>query len=234
MGLFDRVERIVEDSVNGAFSKVFRSTLKAVDLTASVNRAMDDGIQEFEANRIVCPNEFTVHLSPADFERFEKAGLQVIASELASAALAHAESEQYVLAGKILVTVTEDQSVAPSEVRTTARAMNSGAAPAFDRVASSSHPLLQVGDHLWRLINDVTVIGRGAEADVILDDSSVSRKHAEIRITPGAILLTDLSSTNGTFVEGHRITACQLVDGNEITFGRTVVTFWSESESGTA
>ncbi|MBV7363108.1 FHA domain-containing protein [Actinomycetaceae bacterium TAE3-ERU4] len=230
MGIFDRVERVVEDSVNGAFSKVFRSTLKPVDLTASINRAMDDGIQEFEANRIICPNDFTVHLSIEDFDRFQKSGLQVMAQELAQAALSHAESEQYVLAGKINVTLEEDSSLRPGEVKTNACAVNSAVAPAFDHAASTSHPLLQVGETLWRLIDDITVIGRGQEADIVIDDSSVSRKHAEIRITPGAVLLTDLSSTNGTFVEGHRITACQLVDGNEITLGRTSVSFWSSEE----
>ena len=60
-----------------------------------------------------------------------------------------------------------------------------------------------------------------------MDDTGVSRRHVEIRRTPRGVVVTDLGSTNGTFVEGNRITAATLVDGNTVTMGRTRLLFYS-------
>ena len=45
------------------------------------------------------------------------------------------------------------------------------------------------------------------------------------------MIATDLGSTNGTFVEGHRIDAATLLDGNQITIGRTRILFWTHPQS---
>ena len=82
------------------------------------------------------------------------------------------------------------------------------------------------------LAEPITVIGRGSDADIVINDPGVSRKHAEIRITPTGVILTDLGSTNGTFVEGHRIDAATLLDGNQITVGNTRFLFWMSDDEG--
>nr|WP_284288915.1 FHA domain-containing protein [Angustibacter aerolatus] len=75
------------------------------------------------------------------------------------------------------------------------------------------------------LVGATTVIGRGEEADVVLDDPGVSRRHAEIRVTTDGPHLTatlrDLGSTNGTFVDGERVRATDLGEHAAITIGRT-------------
>ena len=76
----------------------------------------------------------------------------------------------------------------------------------------------------------VPVIGRGSEADIIVDDSGVSRRHLEIRLMQGHAIATDLHSTNGTFVEGHRVDAATLLDGNTLTVGRTRIMFWDGTQ----
>ena len=50
-------------------------------------------------------------------------------------------------------------------------------------------------------------------------------------MTPTGVIATDLGSTNGTFVEGHRIDAATLVDGNQIVIGRTRILFWTRPAS---
>jgi pSer/pThr/pTyr-binding forkhead associated (FHA) protein len=52
-----------------------------------------------------------------------------------------------------------------------------------------------------------------------LADTNVSRKHAEVRPEGAGFILSDLGSTNGTFVNGVRITQHELADGDVITFG---------------
>jgi pSer/pThr/pTyr-binding forkhead associated (FHA) protein len=54
--------------------------------------------------------------------------------------------------------------------------------------------------------NREIVIGRGSEFDMVLDEDMVSRRHARLSTFHGQIVLQDLKSTNGTFVNGERIT----------------------------
>ncbi len=75
------------------------------------------------------------------------------------------------------------------------------------------------------LRHQVTVIGRGSDADVRLTDQAVSRRHAELRAVNGAMMLNDLQSTNGTTVNGSRITQTALADGDELRIGETVLIF---------
>lgn len=68
------------------------------------------------------------------------------------------------------------------------------------------------------------VIGRGSECDFPIRESSISRLHLRIaRAEDGALDLEDLGSTNGTFVNGERVTRCQLRSGDRIQLGRCTV-----------
>ena len=61
------------------------------------------------------------------------------------------------------------------------------------------------------------LIGRDQQNDVVLDDTRVSRKHAEIRLRLGRYTLYDLQSTNGTYVNGRRVAEVVLNDGDRIS-----------------
>src|SRR5262245_42273309 len=64
-------------------------------------------------------------------------------------------------------------------------------------------------------------IGRGESMDVLIDNVSVSRRQAEIREENGAWTVRDLGSSNGTFINGQRLTADhRLRPGDEISFGK--------------
>ncbi len=71
-------------------------------------------------------------------------------------------------------------------------------------------------------IDGVASIGRHEESDVFLVDPSVSRTHASIDVKHDDVAVSDLGSTNGTFVNGQRITGTRrLVSGDVLTFGNT-------------
>ncbi len=72
---------------------------------------------------------------------------------------------------------------------------------------------------IFALDREESVIGRDLEAQVRLDDASVSRKHARIVRRDGKIYLEDLGSTNGTFVGGHKIEMAELVSGDRVQVG---------------
>jgi adenylate cyclase len=64
-----------------------------------------------------------------------------------------------------------------------------------------------------------TVIGRLPACDVVIDDPSVSRRHAKLTVIGGRCRLLDLESRNGTFVNREPVTEAELTDGNEVVFG---------------
>lgn len=86
-------------------------------------------------------------------------------------------------------------------------------------------PWLDVDGYRYELAGAITVIGRDDDADIVLDDPGISRRHSEIRITydgPHQVIsIRDLGSTNGTFVNGDPIGSLHLSEGDRITIGRT-------------
>jgi pSer/pThr/pTyr-binding forkhead associated (FHA) protein len=69
------------------------------------------------------------------------------------------------------------------------------------------------------------IVGRVPSADLYLDDEQVSRLHAQITRTGGTFAVADLGSTNGTLVNGQRVSRAFLRDGDRIQIGQTVLTF---------
>ena len=73
-------------------------------------------------------------------------------------------------------------------------------------------------------VSDTTVVGRDPAADLVIPDSEVSSKHASFVLADGGVAVEDLGSTNGTFVNGERVTrAQQLKPGDRVQFGGTVI-----------
>ena len=67
--------------------------------------------------------------------------------------------------------------------------------------------------------------GRGTDCDLRLVDPGVSRHHAELRVENDQVVLVDLGSTNGTFVNGQPVRRVVLTDGTRISLGRTTLVF---------
>jgi FHA domain-containing protein/uncharacterized protein DUF4388 len=67
------------------------------------------------------------------------------------------------------------------------------------------------------------VIGRSSELDLVLIEDMVSRKHARLTLEPGQITISDLGSTNGTFVNGEKVKRAQLKEGDRILIGTSIL-----------
>jgi transcriptional regulator with GAF, ATPase, and Fis domain len=68
------------------------------------------------------------------------------------------------------------------------------------------------------------VLGSAAQADIVLADSAVSRLHAELEPRPDGPWITDLDSTNGTFVQEVLVTAARVPDGGRVRLGGVTIT----------
>jgi hypothetical protein len=70
----------------------------------------------------------------------------------------------------------------------------------------------------------MVMIGRGADCQLILDDDYVSTRHARVVSTPNGIYVEDLGSTNGTYVNGQRITAPTTITlADTVRIGKTIL-----------
>jgi hypothetical protein len=105
--------------------------------------------------------------------------------------------------------------------RTRARLIRAAGAPA-GRYLSLEH---EGETHLLALERPITHIGRGLIADVRLQDSHVSRRHAILALRGDRARVLDDRSSNGTFVNGRRVTVEYLADGDVLRFGRVVLRY---------
>ncbi len=212
-GFEDRLERGIE----GFFGRVFRSGLRPVELGRKLVREMDNKRTVGVNGRTMAPNGFRFTLSEADAEQLEDMVNQ-LRRDLADAAREHARDEHYAFAGPVEVEIVASEKMKPGLFRIQSRYRESeGGAPTGTLV-------LPTGDRV-PLGEYVVTIGRSPEATIVLGDPNVSRQHAEIRPQGDGFVLVDLASTNGSRVNGARISEHPLSDGDELEFGNTQFRF---------
>ncbi|MDE0572084.1 DUF3662 domain-containing protein [Demequina sp. B12] len=226
MGVLDRFEKGVENVVQGAFARTFKSGVKPVELASAVRRECDARAAAVDRSRTVAPNEYAISLSPTDFDTIEQWGDEALAREIEDSVRDHASRQRYSFVGAVKVEFTQDESLNTGRLAVTSRSTRGPVAPATERDHRSRYPLLDIDGMRYHLTGDMTVIGRGQEADIVVDDTGVSRQHCRFEVTDHGTILTDLGSTNGTMVEDQRINEVTLLDGNAITVGRTTIMYW--------
>ena len=87
---------------------------------------------------------------------------------------------------------------------------------------------LQVGDTRLTITAPVTVLGRGTDVDLRIDDPGVSRRHAEVRLHGDEAIIVDLGSTNGVVLDGRVVEDAVLTDGASFRLGTTDIVFHRE------
>lgn len=113
---------------------------------------------------------------------------------------------------------------------------------AFSAPTEEERPEGRGRRNVARLVHDLqafvlgdgaNVVGRDADCEVLIDASGVSRRHAEIHISPEGITVQDLRSKNGTWVNGRRISsALEIRDGDRIQVGAVILTLRASGEAG--
>lgn len=76
------------------------------------------------------------------------------------------------------------------------------------------------------LDQDLTTVGRHPNADIFLDDVTVSRRHAEFKRNGNDFEIIDLASLNGTYFDGARVDQAKLTDGSELQIGKFHLTYF--------
>jgi hypothetical protein len=235
MGLLDNVERSIEKIVRGAFSHGSKAQVQPVEIASRLRRELDHRSITLSQGRTLAPNVFKARLSDSDFALAKEWGA-ALAEELCDVVIRHVNSQGYMLQGPVKVSFTRDSSLRPGVFEIDSHTEKSGqahteprqpAAPtAPARQPTRLQPVLDINGQRYSLNAPSIVLGRSSEADIMVDDTGVSRRHLEVRTENGVSSAIDLGSTNGSFVNGHRIQdRSELTDGSVITMGRTRITF---------
>ena len=213
MGILDNLERSLERVVNGAFAKTFRSGLQPVEITAALRRELDTKAAVVSRDRVLVPNKFTVRLASDDYERMVAMGA-TLTDELTRLVTKHAATQHYQFAGGIKISLRSDPSLAMGVVLVDSENVSG----AVTWVA-----VLEIAGKRYPLSKSRTIIGRGTEADITVDDSGISRKHVEVLWDGTRAQANDLGSTNGSTLNGQRLVSAALEADSVITIGQTSI-----------
>ena len=232
MGLLERFEDSLDRMVNGAFARAFKAEVQPVEIASALQREISDRAAVIDRNRTVIPNVFHVELSQHDYARLSvfKDALQ---TELATLVRDYGAEQRYTLLGPVQVTLAQDDELETGifRVRSEARAEVSSqphgragepASPDVD----VRQPRLEVGGTAYPLVRAITRLGRGSDTDIRIEDPGASRNHCEI-VLGQPVIIRDLSSTNGTFVNGERVSQIEISNGTIIMIGSTQMVYRS-------
>lgn len=226
MGVLDRFERRLDRLVNGAFAKAFKAEVQPVEIAAALQRECDDRAAIVTRGRTMVPNAFTVELGPHDHERLAVYA-DPLGAELAAMVREHAEQQGYAFVGPVVVRLELAEDLETGLFRVRSEAVSRTPAQPEQVPAPAPAPVaaaLEAGGHTYALTRRVTVLGRGTEADLRLEDPGVSRRHAEIVLSDPP-RINDLGSTNGTLVDGAPVSSAELYDGARVGLGSTTLVF---------
>lgn len=252
MSVLRSIEAKIEGLFEGVFGRAFRTHVQPVELARKLAKEMDEH-RTVSVSRVYVPNEYSVYLSSADREQFSSYEGSLI-GELQEYLAEHARRESYALLTPPRVQMRTDDDLAigefgiatrtvqpedgraaeppPAPVEPGATMLYRSRAPVETQAVSPEE--LGVERELVTLTVDGerhtidarrVVLGRSRECDVRIDDPNVSRRHAELRQEGATYWLVDLDSTNGTQLNGRKITRAKLADGDRLRLGDTEVVF---------
>jgi hypothetical protein len=252
MSMLRNLEAKLGGLVEGAFGRAFRASVQPVELAHKLAKEMEDN-QMVSVSRVYVPNHYRVFLSPKDREQFASYE-PALRKELSDYLLEHARQESFALSTRPQVEFDTDDRLDLGEFGIQAQLLaapeeeqkqEGPAAPApssgdfghtmvyspsrdarrIDPAPDRGQALLVGGGRRNVLSGSRVVIGRSRDADIVLQDPNISRRHAELRRGDDAWQIVDLGSTNGIKVNGRRTDTAALRPGDQITIGVTDLTF---------
>ena len=210
-------ERRLEHLVEGTFARVFKTGLNPVEIGRRIVREIDANQSVAVDGALAVPNHYWVYISTADYERFQEVETP-LTNELIEAARTYIDEEQYRVLGPVSVVLVEAPEYPEGTLQVQAQWREGATTP------TNAELVLDTGERF--VVGDATFsVGRLPNCSLILTDENVSRTHAVIERGPGGWVLRDLGSTNGTTVNGSRVSEAQLQSGDYIVFGATPATF---------
>ncbi|MBI3762615.1 MAG: DUF3662 domain-containing protein [Chloroflexi bacterium] len=239
-----RLEARVEQLVEGTFARLFADRLHPREVALQLARAMEDGATSTDDGARRAPEHYCVHLNPQDALALLEAEPD-LEERLGGELIALARDGGLTMARRPEVTLVPDASLAPRAISVDARAPASPSggdtlastpiAPMTTQLESAPDAFLIVdGQRHVALNQPVVTIGRRLDNTLVLNDSRVSRTHAQIRQRYGRWVVFDLGSRGGTQVNKQPITECVLRPGDVISLAGVTLIYAEEERPPSA
>lgn len=246
MNQFDRLEIIAQRLIEGAFSRLFQTQLHPADLARRLARAVDDDHQEAIRNGLqLLPNFYRVTLSPGDYAKLVSGStVEAETARLRRYLIRLIEEVNGRPVGPIEVTLDRSSAVRPGKVRVNSRHANGNGSKSRTKT-EEAYRVIEEKAGRWRLRYNATEIqlgepvlriGRALDNDIVLNDQTVSRYHAQLRWrgdkyylyppVPSGVVTEQKEMAHflpPTFVNARPEFRCPLKDGDVITLGDTVL-----------
>lgn len=222
--------------VDGVFNRAFKNSVRPIEIGRRLIREIDVHRTVNSRGERIVPNHFRVSLSSADYEVI-RPYIDPLTVELVHAAEQYCRDEGYALQSGVSVEIIEDTQIARRRIDIVADFTTHVPTPdprrdlpvtpptlvqeAIAQPAPAGIVVLVISDGREVSLGDSpVVIGRLAECEISIEDPNISRRHATVTLLDGTYRITDLGSTNGTKVNGSRISSqFELSHGDEITVG---------------
>ncbi len=245
------LENMFEKYIEGFFNKKFSSGLQPIEIGKQLVRTMDDE-KTVGISKTYVPNLYIVYLNNADYSRIVSYSL-TICKELSFYIADQAEKRQYTIIGTPVIEFNEDLGVTKGNFRVasffseplpeenTLESEDLGCLDSdtrvFDKVDCSmigkdtcllgTLKVLEGPDMGVKIDvkNNRVNIGRRASNELPLTDLNTSRLQAYVIVEEKNHILYDAKSLNGTYVNDHRIMRKELVNGDHIKIGNTVILY---------
>jgi hypothetical protein len=240
MSALTRFEQFMESMVEDSVARFFRSPVQPAEIAKRLERAMESH-QTISVRRVIVPNVYRVFLNPKDFAAFQPIRGEV-EREMATYLGELASERNFTMLEHPQVTMAEDAAVPNRTIQVEAATADPNASSGGNSatqvlsatmagpVAKQSQRAMLLldtnqGPHVIPLESTLLTLGRGLNNDIILEDTRVSRHHAQLRYKTRRFWVTDLNSTNGTYVNGERISEVDLRHGDVVSLGGLELTF---------
>lgn len=225
MSWFARIEQACGAFIERTFAKTFPSDLEPAQIARKLVSTMEARTRGDEGH-LLAPGSYLVYVSPEDFSRLaeHRAYLEREWAELLRDMAARVGV--YFFDGGPNVEMVSRESIPPGMGDVAVASDVTISIPSAPAITPPKryHLRMMKGVPAYGVyfIDRAAAIGRSEESDIFLVDPSVSRNHATLVIDGEAVVVEDLGSTNGTFVNGERISgARRIVSGDALTFGNT-------------
>jgi hypothetical protein len=220
-----KLEARLQSLVEGGSARLFPANFTRHDLLAQLLDAMLAGVKTRPDGGRVAPNLYTLTLprdSSAEVEKDSK-----LLDDLAKGVELAAQEAGLVFVSPVVVRVAPKADAVPQFIQVSAQVSIQNLAETTDfwvesaQAAGQKTPedafLIVDGTHIFPLTQTIVNIGRRPDNHLCIDDSRVSRVHAQLRKINGRYMIFDLDSTSGTFVNDQRIQQSILFPGDVIS-----------------
>lgn len=215
MGLLDKLEKSIEKVVRKPFNATFKSPLDPIEIASQIKSNMDSQIAPEQEQKLVA-HRYQLLVSKQDFEALSADQLE-LDRKLTEMVGQHLKSKHYATIDDLRFILGKKEGLSIGELE-------------IDTAETESdvywQPFIEFADQKLPLPKGRTRVGRGNEADVKINDRTLSRIHLELLFNGERAGVRDLGSTNGSFLNGQKFQEGPLVNGDNIACGNTEIKFF--------